>query len=103
MIKILGFFNIFFGMLELHGLYKYVKTLSQTLQNKDLAFITSNAYKIYIYPLLLLVIGLISLSMGIINIGAFPPKTKKQETLNAFLGAFIIFASTIIFWDLIIE
>jgi len=101
MIKILGFFNIFFGILELHGLYKYMKILSQTLQNKDLAFVTSNAYKIYIYPLLLLVIGIVSLGMGVINIGAFPPKTKRQEILHISVGAFIIFSSTIIFWDLI--
>jgi len=103
MIKILGFFNIFFGILELHGLYKYIRILAQTLQNKGLAFITSNAYKIYIYPLLLLIIGIVNFGMGIINVGAFPPKTKKQETFNVFFGALIIFSSTIIFWDLIIK
>ena len=103
MIKILGFFNIFFGILELHGLCKYVRTLTQTLQNKDLAFLTANAYEICIYPILLLVIGIVSLGMGIINVGAFPPKTKKHEMFNILLGAFLIFSSTIIFWDLIIK
>lgn len=102
MVKVLGFFNLFFSILELHGLYKYTEILKEKFQAEGFSLLTANPYEIYIYPLLLLVIGIISFIIGIVNLGGMRVKTRRQEFLHIMLGALVIFSSTIIFWDLIV-
>lgn len=102
MIKVLGFFNLLFGLLEVHGLYKHFKNLQIPSQNNFFSYMGDNAYEIYILPLLLISIGISSIVIGLINLGAIPPKNSRQKTFNILIGAGLIFSSAIFFWDLII-
>jgi hypothetical protein len=99
MIKVLGFFNLFFGILEITGLFKYINGLEAGPQPQSL---DAKLTTLVIYPLILLSVGVISTVLGAINLGALPPKSKKEEFVRTMLGGFLIFASTIVFWDLII-
>ncbi len=102
MLKILGFINLFFGLLEITGLIRYVKGNQYSVQNLNIAQISDSIFILYIYPLLLFVMGIINIGVGLINLGAVAPKSKKQEFGRVLIGASLIFASTLVFWDLII-
>ena len=102
MLKILGFFNLFFGLLEIIGLGRYIRDNQHSIQSLSIAQISDSIFILYIYPFLLFVIGIINIGVGLINLGAIAPKSKKQEFGRVLIGASLIFASTLVFWDLII-
>lgn len=102
MLKILGFFNLFFGILEMRGLYKYCQQIGEMVSSANGLLLNENFYKIFIYPMLLLLLGLVNLIFGFLNLGAMKIRGRGQEISNILIGSFLIFTSAIIFWDLII-
>ncbi len=101
MMRILGFFNFFFGILELAGLYKHLSSIPPATEPRTAFYIISNLYELIVYPLTLLVLAIVSILMGIVNLGAFPTRSEKEEMYRILLSSFLIFAAIIIFRDLI--